>query len=140
MWESINDYISNAPGIVPMMFKIMEEINATNLGPLAMLVWNIWWRRNQKCWHEKLPTVHEIIRRAKDTLCDWNLAQQQKKNNSSTVTEIYAWTKPPMGALKCNVDTTCYLELHIYGIGACVRDAQGKFVRAYTGKFKENRR
>jgi hypothetical protein len=52
-----------------MMFKIMEEINATNLAPLAMLVWNIWWRRNKKCWHEKLPIVHEVIRRVKDTLC-----------------------------------------------------------------------
>jgi hypothetical protein len=69
MCESINDYISNVACIVPMMFKIMEEINATNLTHLAMLIWNIWWTRNQKCWHE-------------------NLAQQQKKNNSNTVTEI----------------------------------------------------
>jgi hypothetical protein len=107
MWESINDYISNAAGIVPMMFKIMEEINATNLDHLAMLVWNIWWRRNQKCWHENLPTFHVVVRRAKDTLCDWNIAQQLKKNSSNTVTEIYEWTKPPMGALKCNIDTTC---------------------------------
>jgi hypothetical protein len=34
IWKPINDYISNAVGIVPMMFKIMEEINATNLAPL----------------------------------------------------------------------------------------------------------
>jgi hypothetical protein len=88
MCESINDYISNVACIVPMMFKIMEEINATNLTHLAMLIWNIWWMRNQKCWHENLPRVHEVIRRAKDTLCDWNIAQQQKKNNSNTVTEI----------------------------------------------------
>jgi ribonuclease HI len=41
-----------------------------------------------------------------------------------------------MGALKCNVDTACYSELNIYGIWVCVRDAQGKFVRAYTRRFE----
>ncbi|KAK2426472.1 hypothetical protein QL285_025140 [Trifolium repens] len=41
-----------------------------------------------------------------------------------------------MGALKCNVDTSCYSELNIYGIWECVRDAHGKFVRAYTRRFE----
>jgi ribonuclease HI len=38
--------------------------------------------------------------------------------------------------LKCNVDAACYKESNRYGIAACVRDSQGRFVKAYTRWFE----
>ncbi|PNX70657.1 cytochrome p450, partial [Trifolium pratense] len=54
---------------------------------------------------------------------------------SNTTPSSHSWTKPPAGALKCNVDTACYIDQNFYGVGACIRDAQGRFVQAFTKKF-----
>ncbi|MCI00238.1 hypothetical protein A2U01_0021255 [Trifolium medium] len=43
--------------------------------------------------------------------------------------------KPSAGTLKCNVDTVCYVDQNFYCVGACVRNAQGKFVRAYARRL-----
>ncbi|MCI97344.1 hypothetical protein A2U01_0118645, partial [Trifolium medium] len=54
----------------------------------------------------------EVIKRARDALCDWKKVQQQNTYNSSsnTIAANHFWTKPPTGALKCNVDTACYVD------------------------------
>ncbi|KAK2445802.1 putative mitochondrial protein [Trifolium repens] len=36
----------------------------------------------------------------------------------------------------CNIDTACYSDVNIYCVAACVRDAQGQFVKAYTRRFE----
>jgi ribonuclease HI len=138
MWQQIDAATMNAIGLVPMLFKMLEELNSDDLSHIVMILWTLWWRRNQKCWQEKFPSVYEVIRRASDTLNDWAKAQQQRKTSSSsnTVMSTYTWLKPPAGALKCNIDTACYKDQNIYCVAACIRDAQGRFVRAYVKRFE----
>ncbi|PNX79246.1 hypothetical protein L195_g035230 [Trifolium pratense] len=45
-------------------------------------------------------------------------------------------TRSAIGALKCNIDAACYSEINMYYVAACVRDAQGCFVKAYTRSFE----
>jgi ribonuclease HI len=40
------------------------------------------------------------------------------------------WCKPAVGELKCNVDATIFDQLVGYGIGICIRDEKGEFVKA----------
>ncbi|GAU29295.1 hypothetical protein TSUD_226660 [Trifolium subterraneum] len=117
--------------------KMMDELNGNDFSYMVMIMWTLWWRRNQKCWDEKSPTIYEVIRRARDALCDWKKVQQQitHSNSSNTVVASHSWTKPPAGALKCNVDTTCYTNQNLYGVGACIRDAQGRLVQAFVKRF-----
>jgi hypothetical protein len=69
-----------------MLFQMMEELNGNDFSHLVMIMWTLWWRRNQKCWHEKIPTIYEVIRRARDALCDWTKVQQQNTHTAAAVT------------------------------------------------------
>jgi hypothetical protein len=56
---------------------MLEELNSDDFSHIVMILWTLWWRRNQKCWKEKFPSIYEVIRRVSDTLSDWVKAQQQ---------------------------------------------------------------
>jgi ribonuclease HI len=138
IWNQVRPYIDNAIGIVQMLFQMLEELEATTCCNIAMLLWVVWWKRNQVCWQGQTPTSYAVIRRAQEQYEDWTKVrktQQNISNNSPTVEEI-KWTKPPLNMLKCNVDAACYNESNRYGIAACVRDSQGRFVKAYTRWFE----
>lgn len=138
IWNQVRPYIDNAIGIVQMLFQMLEELEATTCCNIAMLLWAVWWKRNQVCWQGQTPTSYAVIRRAHEQYEDWTKVrkmQQNISNNSSTVEDI-KWTKPPLNMLKCNVDAACYNESNRYGIAACVRDSQGRFVKAYTRWFE----
>ncbi|PNX70456.1 hypothetical protein L195_g057411, partial [Trifolium pratense] len=40
------------------------------------------------------------------------------------------------GTLKCNIDAACYVNSNQFSIGACIRDADGGFVKAFTQTFE----
>jgi hypothetical protein len=104
---------------------------------ITMLLWTIWWCRNQRCWQEKLPTIFEVCRSAKDSLNEWLNVHEQKNSTRRIGAELasHTWTKPARGTLKCNLDTTCYKDQNVYCIGACLCDDQGKFVQAFTTRL-----
>jgi ribonuclease HI len=138
MWNQIRPYIDNAIGIVQMLFHILEELDIKVLCQIIMTLWAVWWKRNQVCWQGKIPTTYEVNRRAREHYNEWIKARIVQQNNSSNsmAADSRVWTKPPSGMLKCNVDAACYNELNTYCITACVRDAQGRFVKAYTRWFE----
>jgi hypothetical protein len=108
------------------------------MSKVAMILWALWWRRNQKCWNDFLPTVYDVTRRANESLQDWKGARRHTAVALQTVavsTEV-AWKKPPMGKLKCNIDAACYRDQNLYCVGMCIRDEQGRFVSAYMKRFE----
>ncbi|GAU30386.1 hypothetical protein TSUD_57980 [Trifolium subterraneum] len=109
--------------------KMMEELNGNDFSYMVMIMWTLWWRRNQKCWQENFPTIYEQDSRGESFM------DEIHNNSSNTVTVSHSWTKPPAGALKCNVDTACYMDQNLYGVGACIRDAQGRFLQAFAKRF-----
>jgi ribonuclease HI len=138
IWNHVRPYIDNAIGIVQMLFQMLEELETTTCCHIAMLLWAVWWKRNQACWQGKTPTSYTVIRRAHEHYEDWTKARKTQQNissNSPNVEDI-TWTKPPLNMIKCNVDAACYNELNRYGIAACVRDSQGRFIKAYTRWFE----
>jgi hypothetical protein len=46
------------------------------MSKVAMILWALWWRRNQKCWNDFLPTVYDVTRRANESLQDWKDARR----------------------------------------------------------------
>ncbi|PNY12847.1 60S ribosomal protein l23 [Trifolium pratense] len=105
---------------------------------ITMILWTLWWRRNQRCWHDKIPTIFEVTRRARDTYQSWLNVQLQHKNtgNCRTAIATHTWSKPPNGTIRCNVDTACYNQDNIYCVGVCSRDDEGRFMKACTKQFQ----
>jgi hypothetical protein len=58
-----------------------------------MVLWALWWRRNQRYWHDKIPTIFYVIRRARDTLQDWKSVKMQHSSSTqdATVTVAFIW-------------------------------------------------
>jgi len=50
--------------------------------------------------------------------------RQNSSNNKAR------WRKPAFGEVKCNVDATIFKEQRSYGIGMCLRDANGDYITA----------
>jgi len=40
----------------------------------------------------------------------------------------HAWSRPPAGTIKCNVDAACFNNNSIIGYGICFRDSSGSFM------------
>jgi hypothetical protein len=36
---------------------MIVEIDDENMAKIAMVLWILWWRRNQKYWHNKIPPI-----------------------------------------------------------------------------------
>jgi hypothetical protein len=92
----MSKYIENVIGFVAMIFNMLEEINKDNMAKIVMFLWALWWRRNTKCWHDKIPTIFYVIRGARDTLQDWKNAKTQQSSNrqDAAVTVALTWQKP----------------------------------------------
>jgi hypothetical protein len=63
LWMSYNE---NAIEFVDMCFKMIDEVDADKMVRITMILWTLWWRRNQRCWNDKIPTIFEVIRQARD--------------------------------------------------------------------------
>ncbi|KAG4918444.1 hypothetical protein JHK85_056725 [Glycine max] len=58
------------------------------------------------------------------------------KNHTNTlppqVAATYVWNPPHTGSLKCNLDVALFIDQNKFGIGFCMRDDQGTFIKART--------
>jgi hypothetical protein len=43
-----------------------------------------------------------------------------------------------VGELKCNIDVALFKDQHKFGVGMCIRNDQGRFVKARTMWFHGN--
>ncbi|KAK2371264.1 hypothetical protein QL285_084234 [Trifolium repens] len=116
---------------------MIEEIEPAAMARITMLLWSIWWRRNRRCWQDKVLSAVDVIRRARDSLNDWVNVQQQNTGTSRDGTALasHSWTKTARGTLKCNIDAACYNEQNVYCLGVCLRDEQGIFVQAFMTRL-----
>jgi hypothetical protein len=121
----LHQHISNAERFKQLVFYLIEELDSKTMERVCMILWTIWWRRNQKCWNNKLRTPFEFSRRATESLNDRLKATNMRTTHQRPdVQETeQGWCKLQPGTLKCNIDAACCEEANQYCIGACLRDA-----------------
>ncbi|MCI19881.1 polynucleotidyl transferase ribonuclease H fold, partial [Trifolium medium] len=121
--------------------------SATMAGNVAMIVWCIWYNRNNWVWNGVKDTAKEVMQ-AVHMLGEWRAVNTVQKNNSSTAAatansgsataelllqqapqgaELMRWQKPRDGCWKCNVDASLSQNPSATGWGWCVRDV-GYFI------------
>jgi hypothetical protein len=62
--------MKNAVGCVEMLQKIINEQESNTVARISMILWTIWWKRNQKCWNDQLLPAFIVVQRAMDALQD----------------------------------------------------------------------
>jgi hypothetical protein len=76
--ERPNHQIEQTAGFKQLVFHLIESMDSKSIAHVGMLLWTIWWRWNQMFWNDKLPSVFEVRRRARDALEDWLKATKRE--------------------------------------------------------------
>ncbi|KAJ1421430.1 Ribonuclease H-like superfamily [Sesbania bispinosa] len=103
LWGDVERVASGSEGFQETMMSLLKNLSTQKKRESVMLMWALWKRTNVKVWDGVLNDAFE-------TTCH---ARQGDR-------------------LKCNCDTAMFKELNSFGIGLCIRDEKGKFIRAKT--------
>lgn len=77
-----------------------------------------------------MKPVITAINKSTHSLFEWEEARKRKALQVSGSRSVEVWHKPDRGEFMCNVDVAIFAEEGCYGIGICVRNDKGAFVKA----------
>lgn len=112
--------------------------NPENRAKMSVILWSIWKSRNTKLWDnvETHPAV--AFSTSMQYFSEWKHAELSSQahtsplystsGNNTTIT----WIPPQQNHLKCNLDASIFQKLNSFGIGLCLRDSNGSFIKAKT--------
>ncbi|GAU43459.1 hypothetical protein TSUD_140970 [Trifolium subterraneum] len=152
--EFVEDKLCNNNSVEAVLFDVCKNESAATAGNIAMIVWSIWFSRNNWVWDDIRETARDVAMRADHMIKEWravNLAQQavnlspvvtsQLRRSAPANPNLEAdsqaavqqrWQKPRDGWWKCNVDVSLSQIPGATGWGWCVRNSVGLFVAAGT--------
>jgi len=149
LWPVIEPLLHRFDDAPEIIFAVLQHATAAQQELFATILWSIWKSRNLKLWQQESENNHSIIERAKHLLEGWKSANRKRQVVQQTVTTAAAtlpsavqnvnssiadvrWQKTRRGRVKCNVDASFSTSMNRCGIGICIRDEEGQFVRAKT--------
>ncbi|KAH1227587.1 hypothetical protein GmHk_10G027795 [Glycine max] len=96
---------------------------------VAMAIWCIWRRRNDKVWNneEPVPSISILFRMVSGK----ELLEEGGSCYTSNL-QPTTWKKPPKGKIKSNIDAAIFKQQQIFGAGICIREGHGRFLKAKT--------
>ena len=99
-----------------------------------MVMWTIWYRRNQLRVNSNAFPRSQIPQQATQSLATFQQSQQSLSQPSTTPQPQPRahWNPPPSNCLKLNFDGAVYLELGKAGLVVVVHDSQGNVVASLS--------
>ena len=89
----------------------------------AMLVWNIWFQRNQARTAPPGWPLEQMAQQAYQSLQEYRSAQPRKP--TAATSGLVRWQPPPANLIKINFDGAVFKYDERAGIGVVVRDSLG---------------
>ncbi|KAM6600853.1 hypothetical protein CsatA_020462 [Cannabis sativa] len=115
---------------------ILLQHSSTAQEELLMVLWAIWYARNEVVWRDKSMSAAEVILLARVVLNQWRNAQQRRMGSLLVPTgsreDLEHWVKPVMGKIKVNVDGAIFASDGRFGAAGVARDSQGRFIEGFT--------
>jgi len=98
--------ITSSPHSVIMDICASED--STVVSNMAMVIWSLWYNRNNIIWNNKRSTSSQVNMMANSLWDDWRLENciGENSTNNHSHNPIQRWVKPLEGWLKCNVDAS----------------------------------
>ena len=119
------------------VFKLLAEFPRHIGDRFIVLLWNIWYHRNDIFWNNGPRDFTSVVRSASRTLSDWtdvcrlNLADLTPSAQLNPI----SWKPPREGFVKCNTDAATFDQSNGAGFGAVIRDSSGVFIVANATPF-----
>ncbi|KAM6573036.1 hypothetical protein CsatB_012436 [Cannabis sativa] len=115
---------------------ILLQHSSTAQEELLMVLWAIWYARNEVVWRDKSMSAAEVILLARVVLNQWRNAQQRRMGSllgpTGSREDLEHWVKPVMGKIKVNVDGAIFASDGRFGAAGVARDSQGRFIEGFT--------
>jgi hypothetical protein len=120
--------------ITENLFSILQMLEKHQQEFFSVMVWSIWKCRNNQVWNNMSDSTQTVCERVTHLITSWRNAQQVRElvDASQLILQQTTWTKPSIGIYKCNVDASFSSTHNKVGIGMCIRNDQGHFVKART--------
>ncbi|KAK3188613.1 hypothetical protein Dsin_028174 [Dipteronia sinensis] len=110
------------------------KIDREAMARFAMVMWGIWFNRNQllhnKCGRDPGELVSWVAGLLEEFQGTYKSLLSSLSSDSAVAKE--GWHPPPMGCLKLNTDAAVPPSGNCFGIGAVIRDSEGKVVLALS--------
>jgi ribonuclease HI len=149
---------NNAKAII---FDICKTESVEVTGAVAMIVWCLWYNRNNRVWNGLHDTARDVASRAVYMLQEWRAVNHLQQynipastpavslNNHSPMSaseplqhslrsELMRWQQPHPDWWKCNVDASFSQGPCATGWGWCIRNSTGSFIAAGTSSRRHN--
>jgi hypothetical protein len=150
--DKVNSVMRSNNTVAEIIFALLQELTKEKAEQFAVNLWSLWKSRNLRIWQNVSETCQTITACAGQLLHEWRAANNRKQScgltgnsmglltaagtqparGNGTVSAEMQWIKPQQGRLKCNVDASFSEALNRVGIGLCIRDADGNFIKAKT--------
>jgi len=78
-----------------------------------------------------MKEVQLVVHLARDMLHQWKVVRNRKLQQGEIVTEDVQRRQPPEeDYVKCNIDAARVGEQRCFGIGMCIKNSRGHFIKA----------
>jgi hypothetical protein len=136
LWEVVSNLSETVTLFFELVFSVLAALEEVRKCDFAMMLWCLWKPRNDKVWEGLQQPVLLSIQLARDLLHQWCCARQQGQtmfanNNNNNV----RWQPPVIGTVKYNIDAALFNYQQKFGVGMCIRNDQGNFMKAKTMWF-----
>ncbi|XP_041026966.1 uncharacterized protein LOC121267170 [Juglans microcarpa x Juglans regia] len=119
--------------IMQIVLKVLSQGKHEDLDQFFLIAWNLWNKRNQKIFVNKVLTTNQVIEHALSLAKDHKEARVHKQTRK--LSSCY-WQAPSQNALKLNVDEAIFATLNRSGVGFILRSSSSKVIMAAS--MKEN--
>jgi hypothetical protein len=114
-------------------FDIIQKLKQHGVPDFIMTLWCIWKRRNEKVWENAEKDVRILVQLVRDSF--GAMREERSMNDGPCVNKSNGngiWLSPSAGKVKYNVDIALFKENYRFGVGMCIRDYKGHFIKART--------
>ena len=73
MWELIQNVAAVADSFADCIFSLLCRLSIHQCNDMAMMLWCLWQRRNDKVWGGELKPIHIAVQLAKEFLNQWQV-------------------------------------------------------------------
>ncbi|KAJ1397018.1 hypothetical protein SESBI_32104 [Sesbania bispinosa] len=79
-----------------------------------------------------LGQLSEVVTRAQEAFTDWNCVKSCGEVGITSVvtSHNFCWFPPQAGRVKCNVDAALFADQNGFGVGLCLRDDKGQYLKS----------
>ncbi|XP_062104835.1 uncharacterized protein LOC133816262 [Humulus lupulus] len=116
--------------------QFLARLDQDKIPRVFMLLWAVWFRRNEWVWRNKQGSCFGISLMAESSLQAWVQAQDRSiaplHHFLSPEDGRESWSKPPLGYLKVNVDAANFKEASTFSFAGVARNHEGVLMEAFS--------